>query len=110
MVNCLHSAIRRCVSLPENVCLWAGESRGLTGRNIKHLAGQIRRGNWASWRMPAELTWIACDMTISRRLTPTESNSNRQNALRFNGPGEYPSLGLPFLSSVSFPHVQYMPT
>jgi len=56
------------------------------------------------------LSIVKCEMAISRRLTPTESNSNRQNALRFNGPGEYPSLGLSFLSSVSFPHVQYMPT
>ena len=66
-----------------------------------------------SWRLRGHCTQnqsVMSVMAISRRLTPTELNSNRQNALRFNGPGEYPSLGLSFLSSVSFPHVQYMPT
>jgi hypothetical protein len=52
--------------LPEILCLWAGELRNLWGHNIKHLAKQIRRGNWARRRMPAE--WIACDMAILRKL------------------------------------------
>jgi len=52
--------------LPKMLCLWAGEPRNLWGHNIKHLAKQIRRGNWARRRMPAE--WIACDMAIYRQL------------------------------------------
>src|SRR5271157_650853 len=35
-------------SLPEILCLWAGEPRDLVRRNIKHLARRIRRGDWAS--------------------------------------------------------------
>jgi hypothetical protein len=41
------------VSLPEIFCLWAGEAHDLVRHNIKHLAGQIRKGNWASqWPVP----------------------------------------------------------
>jgi hypothetical protein len=35
-------------SLPEVLCLWADELHDRVCRNIKHLAEQIQRGNWAS--------------------------------------------------------------
>ena len=41
-------------SLPEILCLWAGERHDLVCHSIKHLAGQIRGGNWASRRMLVE--------------------------------------------------------
>jgi hypothetical protein len=34
--------------------LWASEGHDLVCRNIKHLAGQIRGGNWASREMLIE--------------------------------------------------------
>src|SRR5208283_100156 len=44
-------------SLPEIFCLWAGEPHDVACHNIKHLAGRIRRGNWASsWKRP-----LACN-------------------------------------------------
>ena len=39
-------------SLPEIFCLWAAEQRDLTRSNIKHLVRRIRKGNWASLRIP----------------------------------------------------------
>ena len=38
--------------LPETFCLWAAEQRDLTRSNIKHLVRRIRKGNWASLRIP----------------------------------------------------------
>jgi len=41
-------------SLPEIFRLWAGEPHDLVCRNTKHLAGQIRGGNWATRGMLVE--------------------------------------------------------
>ena len=43
-------------TLPEILCFWAGEPHDLLGHTIKHLATQIREGNWASRRMSVPLT------------------------------------------------------
>ena len=40
-------------SLPEIFCLWASQLHFFERHVIKHLAEQIRRGNWASRGMPA---------------------------------------------------------
>ncbi len=34
--------------LPKTLCLWASKPHDLVCSNIKHLAGQIRGGNWAT--------------------------------------------------------------
>jgi hypothetical protein len=39
--------------LVDNICCWASERCNFWIHNIRHLAGHIREGNWASGRMPA---------------------------------------------------------
>src|ERR1035437_6232229 len=121
--RCFHQVTFREDLIPEGADTFVDTGR-LMGSNrlaatspSRRLHGQVklprsglRDNHWEGGLADRLLPRITYDVGISRRLTPTESNSNRQNALRFNGPGEYPSLGLSFLSSVSFPHVQYMPT
>ena len=41
-------------SLPEILCLWAAKPHDLVCHSIKHLAGWVRTGDWASSRMTAE--------------------------------------------------------
>jgi hypothetical protein len=48
------SPVQPLRGLPEIFCLWAGEPNDLVCRNIKHLAEQIRGGNWASRGMLIE--------------------------------------------------------
>ena len=52
----------------KQLCLWAREPRNQWGYNISHLAERICGGDWASERMPAELTWITCDLAIYHSL------------------------------------------
>ena len=55
--------------------------------------------------------WILCDRARGRTAQRQPAlNANRQNVLPSNCPGKYPPFKLSGLSSLSFPHVQYMPT
>jgi hypothetical protein len=54
-------------SLPEILCLWASKPHDLAVHNVKHSAGQLRGGNWARRKMPAESAAQAVCSALSKR-------------------------------------------
>ena len=55
VLTCSYGTLpQRTGSLPEIFCLWASETHDFTDHSIKHLAGQVRWGNWASGKILAD--------------------------------------------------------